>query len=190
MFYYNRTNNRTKVLKELYTFYNLKYLENIYNVKLKEKNVNAIKVLPADLTKSMLFKTRKKNFKNFKIKYFNEVIFLFLVNIYLKNAKNICKFIKKKLENVHFKQHRQYFLFFFKIINQYIKVNFKILKINGLLMKFKGKLARGGNARTKTMFFRVGKTSMGDKSLALNTNKWSVWTKTGSFNCTFQIFYK
>ncbi len=123
------------------------------------------------MTKFILRKTRNKSFKGFKIKYFNEVIYLFLVNIFLKNSKNICKFIKKKLEKVHFKEHRRYFLFFFRIINEYLKGNFKLLKIDGLLMKFKGKLGRGGNSRTKTMFFRVGKTSQGDKNLALNTNK-------------------
>ena len=72
----------------------------------------------------------------------------------------------------------------------HVSFNFELLKISGLLMKFKGKLGRGGNSRTKTMFFRLGKTSQGDKNLALNTNKWSVWTKTGSFSCMFQIFYK
>jgi hypothetical protein len=143
----------------------------IYNISFKEKNINAIKILPKAINKHILYKTRNISFKSFKIKYFNEVIYLFLVNIFLKNSKNICKFIKKKLEYVHFKEHRKYFLFFFKIIKQYIKNNFKILKINGILMKFKGKLARGGNSRTKTVFFRVGKTSPGDKSLALNSNK-------------------
>jgi hypothetical protein len=138
---------------------------------MKEKNINSTKLLPKSMNSFILHKTRNISFKSFKIKYFNEVIYLFLVNIFLKNSKNICKFIKKKLETVHFKEHRRYFLFFFKVINEYVKNNFKILKINGLFMRFKGKLGRGGNARTKTMFFRLGKTSSGDKSLALNSNK-------------------
>lgn len=190
LLYVDSMSKRRRLYTELYRLYTVQYLQNIYNVKIKEKNINAINILPKRMTKFILYKTRNKSFKGFKIKYFNEVIYLFLVNIFLKNSKNICKFIKKKLEKVHFKEHRRYFLFFFRIINEYIKCNFKLLKIDGLLMKFKGKLSRGGNSRTKTMFFRVGKTSQGDKDLALNTNKWSVWTKTGSFSCMFQIFYK
>ena len=182
LLHYNFYNEKKKLSKEIYHLFNLHYLQYIYKINIKEKNINAIKILPKSINKFILYKTRNISFKSFKIKYFNEVIYLFLVNIFLKNSKNICKFIKKKLENVHFKEHRRYFLFFFKIINEYIKNNFKILKINGLLMKLKGKLGRGGNSRTKTMFFRIGKTSQGDKSLALNTNKWNVWTKTGSFS--------
>jgi len=189
LLHYDFYNKKKKLSKENYHLFNAHYLQYIYKVNIKEKNINAIKLLPNSINNFILHKTNNISFKAFKIKYFNEVIYLFLVNIFLKNSKNICKFIKKKLESVHFKEHRRYFLFFFKIINEYIKNNFKILKINGLLMKLKGKLGRGGNSRTKTMFFRIGKTSPGDKSLALNSNKWNTWTKTGSFSCTFQIFY-
>lgn len=189
LLHYDLYTEKKKLSKEIYHLFNTHYLQYIYSINLREKNINAIKLLPKSINKFILYKTRNMSFKGFKIKYFNEVVYLFLINIFLKNSKNICKFIKKKLETVHFKEHRRYFLFFFRIINEYIRGNFKTLKINGLSMKFKGKLGRGGNSRTKTMFFRAGKTSAGDKSLALNTNKWSVWTKTGSFSCTFQIFY-
>jgi hypothetical protein len=171
LLFVENSNKKRRLFSELYKLYSAQYLQNIYNVRITEKNINAISILPKRMTKFILYKTRNKSYKGFKIKYFNEVIYLFLVNIFLKNSKNICKFIKKKLEKVHFKEHRRYFLFFFKIINEYIKSNFKLLKIDGLLMKFKGKLGRGGNSRTKTMFFRLGKTSQGDKDLALNTNK-------------------
>lgn len=190
LLYLGYQGKRKKIFRELLQLYNLQYLSAVYNIKLKEKNINALTVLPKKITKYVIYKAKNKSFKAFKIKYFNEVIYLFLVNIFLKNSKNICKFIKKKLEKVHFKEHRKYFLFFFKIINEYIECNFKILKVSGIFMKFKGKLARGGNSRTKTMYFKVGKTAQGDKNLALNTNKWAVWTKTGSFNCMFQIFYR
>jgi hypothetical protein len=39
------------------------------------------------------------------------------------------------------------------------------------------------------MFYRRGLYSLSNKSLSLNRNKWDVWTKTGTFGCTFQIFY-
>jgi len=159
LLHYNLYSEKKILSKEIYHFFNTKYLQYIYNINIKEKNINAIKLLPKSINKFILYKTRNMSFKSFKIKYFNEVIYLFLINIFLKNSKNICKFIKKKLENVHFKEHRRYFLFFFRILNEYIRDNFKLLKINGLIMKFKGKLGRGGNSRTKTMRFKLGKTS-------------------------------
>lgn len=172
-----------------YQQFNLFYLRNIYEINLVEKNVNAIRLLPKKLIKRVLFKTRYKHYKNFSIKYFNEVAYMFLVSIWLKNPKYICKFIKTKLDTVHFKKHRRYFLFFFKILNRYIIPNFKLLQVKGITLKFKGKLGRGGNARKQTKFYHKGLYSLSSKSLCLNRNSWDVWTKTGTVGCTFQIFY-
>jgi hypothetical protein len=82
--------------------------------------------------------------------------------------------IKKKLDNVHFKKHRLYFLFFFKILNKYIKPNFKQLQIKGITLTFKGKLAKGGNARKRTLFYKKGLYSLSNKQLGMNSNKWDV----------------
>jgi hypothetical protein len=162
--------------KKIEAYYNMQqintmYLENVYKIKLKEKNINAITILPYEFTKSILMRTRYKSYKRFNIKYFNEVAYLFVLNIFLKNSKHICKYIKKKLESVHFKRHRAYFLFFNKILSKFIRPNFKILQIRGITLKFKGKLGRGGNSRTKTMFYRRGLYSLSNKSLSLNRNK-------------------
>lgn len=172
-----------------YQFFNLNYLKNIYNINLKEKNINAIKTLPKKLSKNVLFKVRNVSFKQFNIKYFNEIAHLFLVNMWLKNLKNICKYIKKKLDSVHFKQHRLYFLFFFKILNKYIKPNFVDLQLKGIYLVFRGKLGKGGNSRKKVMFFKKGYYSLSNKLLCLNTQKWDVWTKTGTVGCTMRLFY-
>lgn len=64
-----------------YQYYNLHYLQNIYKIKLKEKNINSLYSLPKKLIKYILFKTEYKNFKQFGIKYFNEIVYMFLVNI-------------------------------------------------------------------------------------------------------------
>ena len=172
-----------------YQYYNLHYLQNIYKIKLKEKNINSLYSLPKKLTKYILFKTKSTHLNQFGIKYFNEIIYMFLVNIWLKNSKNICLYIKRKLDSIHFKQHRVYFLFFCKVLNKYVLPNFRILQIKGITLKFKGKLGRGGTARKKTIFYHKGQYSLSNKFLSLNRNKWDVWTKTGTVGCTFQIFY-
>ena len=185
--------NSHKTLKYLnfinYQYFNIHYLRNVFNINLKEKSINAKTILPKRLSKRILFKTRFKHFKKFNIKYFNEVIYKFLINVWLKNSKNICLYIKRKLDSTHFKRHRAVFLFFYKIINKYIVPNFRVLQIKGITLKFKGKLGRGGTARKKTMFFHKGCYSLSNKFLSLNKNTWDVWTKTGTVGCTFQIFY-
>ena len=62
-----------------YQYFNLYYLNNIYKINLKEKNINSIHILPKKIIKYILYKTRYKHYKRFDIKYFNEVIYMFLV---------------------------------------------------------------------------------------------------------------
>jgi hypothetical protein len=114
---------------------------------------------------------------------------MFLVCVWLKNSKLLCKFIKRKLDSVHFKKHRSYFLFFFKILNLYVIPNLTLLKVKGITLKFKGKLGRGGNSRKKTTFYHKKYYSLSNKCLSLNQHKWNVWTQTGAVGCVFQIFY-
>lgn len=64
-----------------YQFFNINYLKNIYKINLKEKNINAIKTLPLKLSKNVLFRVRNISFKQFDIKYFNEIAHLFLINM-------------------------------------------------------------------------------------------------------------
>ena len=74
--------NYDKLLKfKFFQLYLSQYLQNIYNIKLQEKNINCIDILPSHLTQNFLYKVRHVNFKHLGIKYFNEVGYLFLVNI-------------------------------------------------------------------------------------------------------------
>ncbi len=154
-----------------YQMFNAHYLKSIYNVSLAEKNINVLKTLPKKLVKIFSYKVQNIHFKQFSIKYFNEVAYLFLVSSWTKNIKPICKYIKKRLDNTHFKKHRSYFLFFFRILNKYIKPNFEQLKIKGLYLVFRGKLGRGGNSRKKVMFYKRGEYSLSNKLLAMNSYK-------------------
>lgn len=172
-----------------YSIFNAYYLSHIYKTNLFEKNINAVYLLPKNLMKRVLFKTRHKHYKRFNIKYFNEVVYMFLISVWLKNIKSICKFIKNKLDNVHFKRHRRYILFFFKIIKRFVVPNFKTLQVCGLTMEFRGKVGRGGNSRKRVVFLRKGYYSLSNKMLCLQKNSWDVWTKTGSVGCSFQLFY-
>ena len=172
-----------------YQNYNLHYLQHIFKINLTEKNINMAHALPNQLSRYILFKTRRIRLKSFNIKYFNEIAYMVLVNVWLKNSKNICKFIRNKLDNVHFKFHRKYFLFFFQIFNKYVLPNFKLLHLKGITLKFRGKLGRGGNSRKKTLFYKKGYYSLSNKLLCLHRNSWDSWTKTGSIGCTFQLFF-
>jgi len=172
-----------------YQMFNAFYLKSIYKVSLSEKNINVLKTLPKKLVKVFSYKVQNISYKQFSIKYFNEVAYLFLISAWTKNLKPICKYIKKRLDNTHFKKHRSYFLFFFRILNKYIKPNFEQLKIKGLYLVFRGKLGRGGNSRKKVMFYKKGEYSLSNKLLAMNSHKWDIWTKTGTVGCTMRIFF-
>jgi hypothetical protein len=171
IFFFNNNNFYKFTLKNNLNFFNNKYLQNIYNLIIKEKNINCLDVLPVKIKNFLSLKTINVSFKQFGIKYFNEVAFLFITCIFVKNAKNICLFIKKSLDNVHFKKHRLYFFFFFHILINYIEPFFKELKIKGLCLIFKGKLGKGGNSRKQVLFYKNGLYSLSNKNLKLEKNK-------------------
>jgi len=188
--FFLKKNNLLKYNNYMYfQFLNLWYLKNIFNIKLKEKNINILKTIPKQILHFINYKIKKKNFKKFNIKYFNEVALLFISNIWVKNSKNICKFIKLKLNTVHFKKHKMYFLFFFRIFNKYILPNSYNLHIKGIYLLFKGKLGRGGNARKKIMSYKKGLYSLSSKNLGIIHHQWDVWTKTGSVGCHLRLFF-
>lgn len=189
IFFVEQNNKNKFPAFKFYQLFTAFYLKQIYNLNIKEKNINTIDVLPRKLSQNFLQRVRFTNYKHFNIKYFNEVGYLFLVNLWLKNIKNICKYIKKRLDSVHFKKHRLYFLFFFKILSKYIRPLCLQLHLKGLYLVFRGKLGKGGNSRKKTLFYKHGHYSLSNKLLSLNTQKWDIWTKTGSVGCTMRIFY-
>lgn len=189
LFFIEKSNKNKLRAYKLYQFFNINYLKNIYDINLKEKNINSLYTLPNNLIKLIIFDLKNIHFKKFNIKYFNEIACLFLINLWLKNIKNIAKYIKKQLDNVHFKKHRSYFLFFFKILTKYAKPNFKYLQLKGLVLEFRGKLGKGGNSRKKVMSYKYGQYSLSNKMLAINSYKWDIWTKTGSVGCYMKIFY-
>lgn len=189
MFFFNNIKKYTYYNYLSYQKYNLYYLQYIYKINLIEKNINAMQALPNSISKQILFKTQRRRVQQYNIKYFNEVVYMIVINVWLKNSKNICKFIRQKLDNVHFKFHKKYFLFFFKIFNQFVLPNFRLLHLKGLTLKFRGKLGRGGNARKAVIFYKKGYYSLSNKTLCLHKNSWDTWTKTGSIGCVFQLFF-
>lgn len=74
---------KKKVYNEYYDYqqHNLYYLKNIFNVNLKEKNINCEKILPFKLRKFILYKTRNIHYKRFRIKYFNKIIYMILISV-------------------------------------------------------------------------------------------------------------
>jgi len=60
--------------------FNAVYLKSIYKVSLAEKNINVLKTLPKKLVKIFSYKVQNISYKQFSIKYFNEVAYLFLIS--------------------------------------------------------------------------------------------------------------
>lgn len=76
----NKENPRLSLYNTL-NLLNSLYLSNLYNIKLSEKSFNIINLLPKKITNDILFLSRKTSYKRFQIKYFNEILVLFISNI-------------------------------------------------------------------------------------------------------------
>ena len=58
IFFLTKNNNNKFLNFKFFQLYTLVYLQNIYKLKLQEKNINCIDVLPMHLTQNFLFKVR------------------------------------------------------------------------------------------------------------------------------------
>jgi hypothetical protein len=81
IFFVDQNNKYKFNVYRYYQFFNINYLKNIYKINLKEKNINTLTILPKKVTRNLLYKVRNISFKQFNVKYFNEVAHLFLVNM-------------------------------------------------------------------------------------------------------------
>jgi hypothetical protein len=64
-----------------YKFFNTYYLQKILNIKVEERNINTINILPQKILKKTIFGKKNISMLSFNIKYFNFILHMFLLNV-------------------------------------------------------------------------------------------------------------
>ena len=168
----------------------MNYLKNLIKINTYEYSWEGSKIIPKILLNNFLPSINKFYiWRFFNIKKINEFIIILMLTIYLKISKFFCIYIRNILKKVLLKHHRNFFLFFFSIIRNFIWNFKKEFFIEGIVLEFRGKLARGGNTRKKLMYCKYGEYSYSNKNLRITYDKWDVWSSTGAIGCFFKLFF-
>lgn len=169
----------------LYIYKNLwKTQRNNFFFFLNRKNLSPMKIRP----KKTLFRKYRYIFsKNFKLYTFIYEIFYFVWKY--KNISYLIFWIKKLFKNVNFFKHQflLYFLrFFFKSLTRALYTRFNV---NGMFIKFHGKIGKAGNSRKKKFLIRHNFVSTNYTSNYL-VEKFQINTFTGVVGCCMIFSFK
>ena len=68
LFFLEQNNKNKFPAFKIFQLFTSVYLQSIYKINIKEKNINTINILPKQLSKSFLYKVRNTNFKQNSLK--------------------------------------------------------------------------------------------------------------------------
>jgi len=91
--------------------------------------------------------------------FLNESIQIIYLAIKYKDPTFLTNWIDEMLTRIKFWSYRQIFRYLKYVLKVLLRPYFSDLGFKGLKLKLKGKIAVAGNARTRTLFYRIGQTS-------------------------------
>ena len=121
--------------------------------------------------------------------FVNEGLRLVALSIRLKDPTFLSNWIRAMLDRISFWKIRDIFRFVKFLFKHIFKPNFEHFQFKGLKLSLKGKISVAGNARTRTLFMRVGNTSHSsmDNKIAYDLNY--VHTFTGILGFKLWFFF-
>ena len=84
---------------------------------------------------------------------------IILASLKLKDPTLLSNWIRAMLKRMSFWKYRLIFRYLDFLIRHFIKTYFVDINVRGFKLQLKGKISVAGNARTRTLFYRVGDTS-------------------------------
>ncbi len=91
--------------------------------------------------------------------FIKESLSVILASLKLKDPTLLSNWIRGMLKRMSFWKYRLIFRYLKFLIRHLVKPNFVSLNMKGFKLRLKGKISVAGNARTRTLFYRVGNTS-------------------------------
>lgn len=127
------------------------------------------------------------NLTNLKlIKKFLEIYLIFM---YTKDTSFLSNWLKHIMEDLYYKNHKKFLMFFKNILFFLFKYLKTFFKINGLKFLIKGKISLGGNSKKKKFKINLGACSLTKKNNYINFNKDYIRTVSGTLGYTIFIFF-
>ena len=144
-----------------------------------------------DLTRCELWGLRAKGFQRIlgpKI-FIQESIRILYLSLKYKDSTFLINWLKAMLYRMSFWKYRLIFRYLKYLLRALFFVYFEDLEFKGLKFKLKGKISAAGTARTRTLFYRIGKTSHSNFQNRVNYTFTTVDTFTGVLGFHLWLFF-
>lgn len=170
----------------------LKYIQQKSNKQLfcffKKESIQS-NILLSDLITYLVDRFKKFQTKIgkgfFLAEFFESLFWLFII----KDAVFFTNWLKKTMERIFFKQHKQFLYFITVCLSRYFSYFEQIFNVKGLLISVKGKISLTGAAKKKKYLFRVGSYSLTKKYLKSSFSSSFVWTPQGVLGIQLFLFF-
>jgi len=121
--------------------------------------------------------------------FLNESLRITFLAIKLRDARFLMNWIIAMLARLSFWKYKTIFRYLKYVVRVLMLPYFSELRVQGFKLKLKGKISVAGNARTRTLFYRVGKTSHATLTNKLNYSFDLIHTFTGVMGFHLWFFF-
>ncbi len=121
--------------------------------------------------------------------FLEEALHIIHLTLNLHDPKIMCTWLKAIIQRISFWKTRSIFRFLKYLFNQYFSVIMNDVGSKGLKICLRGKISAAGNSRTRTILYRVGKTSHANTSLKVLNEFMTIGTFTGVLGFQIWVFY-
>ena len=190
LYYYNINAHSTTKYKTLFAHYLLTFLEKYIQKKLWVR-INATDPINLFWKNYINFFLKKYmyNYRKFnKLIAVRELLEIVWITLKTHDLQILLSFLKKKIENSHFKKHKKILSIFFDILRKN-KQLFDLLRVKGFFFDIRGKVGVSGNAKKRHHSFSIGKITTTSQNIGSYFQQISVWTPTGQMGITCIIQY-
>jgi len=119
----------------------------------------------------------------------HEALMLVALSFRLKDPTFLANWIRGMLKRLSFWKYRLIFRYLKFLFQHIFRPNFRVFGFRGLKLRLKGKISVAGNARTRTLFYKVGDTSHSKMDNKVAYDLSYVNTFTGIMGFKLWFFY-
>ena len=121
--------------------------------------------------------------------FVQEALMLIIASIRLKDPTFLANWIRGMLKRMSFWKYRLIFRYIKFVLQHLLRFSFEDFQFKGFKLRLKGKISVAGNARTRTLVYRVGNTSHSKMSNKVAYDLSFVNTFTGVMGFKLWFFY-
>lgn len=183
------TTQQSHIYKNFLFFFLINFLEKYTNQKIwfRLTSVKTLNFFWTQFITNFLTKNAYTYNKFNRLVDTRELLNIIVLTAQTQDLNILLFFLKKTIEQAHFKKHKKILSIFFDILRKN-KTIFSLNNVKGFSFDIRGKVGVSGNAKKRHLFFSLGKITTSSQNIKSQWQQISIWTPTGQMgvSCLLQ----